>query len=202
VKLGISWVYSAVVESYGQTMTIVPGETACLRCLYPEPPKAGGLPTCETEGIINPIPAATASIAVAEAMKLLTGCGTPNPGLLHLDLWELRWTLIPVERRLDCPTCAEGRYEFLECSSGTVATTLCGRDAVQVRFSSSQQLDLSELAGRLEPTGDVQLNDHLLCFRPQGADIEIVLFPDGRAIVKGVRDVAAARSLYAKYIGL
>jgi adenylyltransferase/sulfurtransferase len=202
VKLGIPWIYSAVVESYGQTMTIVPGQTACLRCLYLDPPKPGALPTCETAGILNSIPAAIAAVAATEALKLLTGRGKPNTGLLHLDLWELRWTLIPVERRSDCPTCAEGRYEFLERSSATISTILCGRDAVQLRPSGSQRLDLRALAGRLEPAGNVRLNDYLLRFRPKSSDSEIVLFRDGRAIIKNVRDEAEARSLYARYIGL
>jgi adenylyltransferase/sulfurtransferase len=202
VKLSMPWVYSAVVESYGQTLTIVPEETACLRCLYLETPKPGALPTCETAGILNSIPAAIATVAATEALKLLTGRGKPNAGLLYLDLWELRWTLIPVERRSDCPTCAEGRYEFLERSSGTISTVLCGRDAVQLRPPGSQRLDLRALAGRLKPTGDVQFNDYLLRFRPKNSDSEIVLFHDGRAIIKNVRDEAEARSLYARYIGL
>ncbi len=202
VKLNVPWIYNAVVESYGQTMTIVPHKTACLRCLYPEPPQAGALPTCETAGVINPVPAAIAVIAATEALKLLVGRGKLNDGLLHLDLWEFRWKRLPLERRASCPTCVEGRFEFLESPSGAIATTLCGRDAVQLRFPSAQSLDLRALAERLRSAGTLKLNDYLLRFRPHSSNVELVLFPDGRAIVKNVRDEAEARSLYAKYVGL
>lgn len=202
VKLGIPWIYNAVVESYGQTMTIVPRKTACLRCLYPEPPQAGALPTCETVGVINPVSAAIAAIAAAEALKLIVGRGKLNDGLLHLDLWELHWKRLPAERRTGCPTCVESRFEFLESPPGAIVTTLCGRDAVQLRFPNAPALDLQALAQRLRAAGNLKLNDYLLRFRPHSSNAELVLFPDGRAIVKNVRDETEARSLYAKYIGL
>src|SRR5436305_1784347 len=72
VSRGIPWIYGAAVGSYGLTMPVIPGHTACLRCVYPEPP-SGVQPTCETAGIVNAIVSAIASFQVADALKILCG---------------------------------------------------------------------------------------------------------------------------------
>ncbi len=205
VKHGVPWVYGSVVEGYGQTMAIVPRRTACLRCLYPEPPPAGALPTCETVGLLATAPAAVASLAATQALRLLAGRSAIE-GLLYLDVWDATWKRLPVPRRPDCATCGRGRFEFLEGGSrSSRATVLCGRDAVQLRVadpSATGLLDLGALAGRLRPAGVVRANEHLVSFRPHGQSVELVVFRDGRAIVKGVRSEAEARGLYARYVGL
>lgn len=198
VKSRTPWIYSSAVESYGATMTIRPGETPCLRCLYPELPPPGTLPTCETSGLLSSIPSTIASIASAEALKLLVEGGTPNPGLLYINLWEGQWKTFSVKRRTDCPTCALGRFEYLNAQREARAAVLCGRDAVQIRPVKAP--DLAALASRLRSVGDVRLNAYLLQFRDRG--IEIVLFADGRAIIKGASDLSTARRVFAKYIGL
>ena len=82
VSRGIPWVYGAAVGSYGLTMPIIPGRTACLRCVYPDPP-AGAQPTCETAGVLNVIVSAVASLQAADALKILCGgahaCGRASP---------------------------------------------------------------------------------------------------------------------------
>src|SRR5215210_1911770 len=72
VKRGVAWVYGAAVGSYGVTLTIRPGVTPCLRCVFPEVPAAGAAPTCDTAGVIMPIISVVAAVQVAEALKLLT----------------------------------------------------------------------------------------------------------------------------------
>jgi len=96
-----------------------------------------------------------------------------------------------------CPACTEGRYEYAAAGAGPTAF-LCGRDAVQVRGQGTP-LDLARLAARLARVGAVTANEHLVRFHAPEADL--VVFRDGRAIVKNVRDTAEARSLYAKYVG-
>lgn len=200
VKHAIPWIYSAAVEGYGTSMTIRPRKTACLRCLFPTPPAAGTLPTCETSGVINSITGTIASIASAEALKLLVGTGTPNTGLLYIDLWENQWKLFPVRQRSECPACVLHRYDHLEAGEGAFTTALCGRNAVQLRLARPQQLDLSAIASRLRSAGAVRLSEHLLRFR--ASEGEMVLFPDGRAIIQGTADPTVARQFYAKYVGL
>ncbi len=196
VSRGIPWIYGAAVGSYGLTMTVVPGRTACLRCVYPEPP-SGVQPTCETAGVVNVIVSAVASLQVAEALKILCGAGMPQVGrITTIDVWTGQIRQVEVPRDSDCPACVQHHFPYLEESRRGPAT-LCGRNAVQVHERSA--VDLRELRLRLEPLGDVGGNELALRFRVAG--YEMTVFPDGRAIVKGTSDVGVARSLYARYVG-
>lgn len=201
-KAGIPWVYGAVVGGGGATMTIRPGITPCLRCLFETMPAPGTSPTCDTAGVALPAVAVIASIQCAEALKLLAG----RPELLHgglmqIDVWENRTVRIALDgllERGDCPVCHRREYAFLS-DPGQMATTLCGRGAVQVSPSRPVGLDLDALAERLRASGDVRRNAYLMTFR--SGDVEMTIFPDARCIIKGVADPGVARSLYARYIG-
>ena len=205
VKLGKPWIYSGVIASYGVSSTIIPGETPCFRCLFPEPPPPGTTPTCDTAGIVGPIVGMMGAFAVGEAMKLLTGQGKLNRGLLSIDLWQLTFDRLPIEaRQPDCPCCALHNFEFLDEAGerGSRAASLCGRNAVQVTVRPVPEIALAELAGRLQTAGAQEMveNDFLLRFRLDGYDW--TLFPDARAIIKGTDDLNVAKTLYARYIGV
>lgn len=201
VKLGVPWVYAAVIGSSGMTATVVPHETACLRCLFPDVPPPGAAPTCETAGILGPVVQVIAAITAAEGIKLLTGRGTLNRGLIAVDVWDHTYEQFEsAGRRPDCPACSLGQFEYLSAEIGSRTTTLCGRNAVQISVPGARPLDLAEMARRLEAVGQVRVNEYLL--RVQVDGYEITLFPDARAIIKGTGDEAVARSLYSKYIGL
>src|SRR5438876_1758888 len=73
VKLGKPWVYGGCIGSHGQTMTILPGQTPCLRCVFEAAPAPGEAGTCETAGVLSPIVNIIASYQAAEATKILTG---------------------------------------------------------------------------------------------------------------------------------
>jgi adenylyltransferase/sulfurtransferase len=200
VRAGTPWIYSAVVGSYGVSMTIRPHQTACLRCVFPKEPSPGTVATCDTAGVIGPIAGVIGSLAVAEAMKLLIGAEDRlRRGLLWIDVWNNTYQSTPIETPVPgCPTCDLGRYDFLE-ATGRQTATLCGRDAVQVRPRARAELRLDQLAERLASIGQVTANPYLLRLAVDG--YELSLFPDGRAIVKGTEDPAVARGLYARYIG-
>jgi adenylyltransferase/sulfurtransferase len=201
VKHNVPWIYAGAVGSYGMTMTIVPRETACLRCLFQREPPPGTVPTCDTAGIIAPIVNVMASIACAEAIKFLAGAGRRNAGLIHVDLWENSFESFAIARREDCVACGHGRFEYLEGTrAGTLTTFLCGRNAVQVNPGRGHTVDLPLLAERLRDLGKVSLNEYLL--RLSMDNYELTIFPDARAIVKGTDDVAIARSVYARYVGV
>ncbi len=202
VKHGIPWVYCGVVASYGMTMTIIPHQTPCLRCLFPDAPPPGVTPTCDTAGIANPIVTVVAGIAATEGLKLLVGSGELNRGVIHVDLWENTFDIFEGgPPRADCPTCGQGDYEFLERPSGAQAVSLCGRDAVQIRVPGARHVALVAVAERLREVGQVTaVNDYLIRFK--AGEIEITLFADARAIVKGTSDETVARSLYSKYVGV
>ncbi len=202
VKLGKPWVYGGVIGSYGMTMTIRPGETPCLRCLFPDPPPPGDAPTCDTAGVLGPAVAVVAAIEAAEAMKLALGAQDAlNPDLLSIDVWSLSFDRIRLgEPRPDCPACGQREFAFLDRAAPSQTTQLCGRDAVQVLVHPPARLSLPALAERLRAVGPVAFNAYLLRF--QAGPHEVTVFPDGRALIKGTTDPAEARSIYARYIGM
>ncbi len=198
VSRGIPWIYGAAVGSYGLTMPVIPGRTACLRCVYPAPP-AGVQPTCETAGILNAVVSAVASLQVADALKIL--CGRAEAVCARIttfDVWEggIRQIEAP-PRDPACPACGQGEFPYME-ESARAPATLCGRNAVQVH-ERARPLDLELLRARLAPLGEVHANEFALRFAVP--PYEMTIFADGRAIVKGTADTAVARTLYAKYLG-
>jgi len=198
VSRGIPWIYGAAVGSYGLVMPVIPGVTACLRCVYPEQPE-GAQPTCETAGVLNVIVSVIASLQAADALKILSGqAGRVQPRITTVDVWDggIRQIAAP-ERDPDCPTCGRRDFQYLE-RTRLPDVSLCGRNAVQVR-DRERTIDLVELAARLAPLGEVRANEYALRFLIP--PYEMTVFPDGRAIVKGTSDPGVARSLYSRYVG-
>jgi adenylyltransferase/sulfurtransferase len=171
-----------------------------LRCLFDREPAPGTLPTCDTAGVLAPVVNVVASLACAEAIKLIAGAGVRNAGLINVDLWDNTFESFAVARREDCPTCGKAQYEYLNGErEGAVTAYLCGRDAVQVNPGRGHTLDLTALSARLRGVGQVSLNQYLLKFSVE--QYELTIFPDARAIVKGTDDSTVARTVYAKYVG-
>lgn len=197
VKFNIPWIYTGMVGYTGLTMAVIPGRTACLRCLMESPPEAGKLPTCETVGVWAAAAQAVVAVALTEALKLLTGQKT-SYGLSELDFESGTWRKLQVQRRSDCPACGRDDFAFLEGRIGSQATRLCGRDMVHLSPQRELALDLSALAEQLESSFDVAVSSDLLRLRVPEA--EIYLFPDGRAFVKGTSDPGRARAIYNRYI--
>ena len=199
----IPWIYTGAIAAYGSSATFIPHQGACYRCIFDTMPAPGTGETCETVGVIGPVVGVIASFSAGEAIKLLAGIGKLNRGLVYFDLMENTWDQFQVQQRLDCPACVQGNYEFLHAQVGSWATSLCGRNAVQVMVSGRHQLDLKALAEKLRTSPDVRdirVNEYLLRFSVNG--YEISLFPDARAIIKGTEDVETAKSLYARFVGM
>jgi molybdopterin-synthase adenylyltransferase len=198
VKMGIPWIYGAVVASYATTLTILPGRTACLACVFPKAPR-GMHETCDTVGVIGPAVSWAAAIQVTEALKILLGREAELHGsLLAYDLWSNRFQQVKLARDSQCRVCVAHEFAYLE-QGGPTHTSLCGRNSVQIHQTESRALDLAALKTRLERFGPVRANEFLLqCFLDP---FELTVFPDGRAIVKGTQDPAVARGIYARYIG-
>lgn len=198
VQGGVPWIYAAAVASYGVTLNILPGKTACLACVFPEPP-AGTFETCETAGILNSAVNLVASIEATEALKLLVGAESAvRRTLLSFDVWRNeRAEVAAASPRLGCRTC--GERDFVHLAGKTRPhITLCGRNSVQIH-ERHRPVDFGEISARLQPHGAVRHNEYVLKFYHE--PYEMTLFPDGRAIIKGTSDTAVARSLYARYVG-
>lgn len=198
LKHKIPWVYGGAIAASGMTMNIIPGETPCFRCLQWSPASSSIVLTCDTAGVISPAPFIIGSLQTAEAMKILVGAKEINRDLIQIDVWRGKVSRLKIGRRADCPAC-RGEYEFLEAGFGTRTASLCGQNAVQVLNPEIISVSLEELAARLSPLGEVSYNEFMLRFVVDSR--EMVVFPDGRAIVKDTSDEALARGLYAKYIG-
>ena len=198
VKNSLPWIYAAAVGSYAVTMNILPGETACLACIFPDSPR-GAIETCETAGILNSAVNLVASIASTEAIKLLVGARAKlRRTLLSWDAWANEQAEVSAASpRPGCQACGEQNFVHL-AGEGRPHITLCGRNSVQIH-ERERPIDFAEISARLVPLGSVRHNDFVLKFWRD--PYEITLFPDGRAIVKGTTDTAIARSLYARYIG-
>jgi molybdopterin-synthase adenylyltransferase len=198
VAKAIPWIYAAAVGSYGVTLNILPGQTACLACIFPDPPK-GTFETCETAGILNSAVNLVASVAAAEALKFLVGArGALRKTLLSFDVWtNERAEVAAALPRPGCRACQERNFVHL-AGEGRPHITLCGRNSVQIH-ERQRPIDFSQLSLRLMPHGAVRHNDFVLKF--SHPPYEMTLFPDGRAIITGTTDTAVARSLYARYVG-
>jgi molybdopterin-synthase adenylyltransferase len=192
------WIYSAAIGAYAVTMNILPGETACLACIFPEPP-GGAVETCDTAGILNTAVNFAASIAVTETLKFLTGAiASMRRTLLSCDLWTNEWSEVSAAApRSDCEVCGRRDFRHLR-GEGRPHITLCGRNSVQIH-EHSRPVDLAALEARLRPHGEVRFNQLLLRFTR--GEHTLTVFADGRAIVQGTTDPALARSLYARFIG-
>jgi len=192
------WIYAAAVGAYAATMNILPGETACLACLFPKPP-AGPVETCDTAGILNTAVNLAASIQVTEALKYLTGArDAMRRTLLSWDLWQNeRSEISAAAPRPGCEVCGSRNFAHLR-GEGRPHITLCGRNSVQIH-EHHRPVDLAATAERLRPHGEVRQNGLLLQFR-RGPHT-LTLFGDGRALIQGTTDIALARTLYARFVG-
>lgn len=203
LKLGTPWVYGGCIGAEGQSMTILPGESPCLRCLMPEAPPPGAAPTCDSAGILGPIINVIASIEAMEALKILAGNrDAVSRALTVIDLWDNRVRQVKLEsllaQRDRCPACQGHEYPWLAGERGSHTAVLCGRNAVQLSFPNTS-LSLDEIEQKLAGLGRVTRNAFLLRFMVEG--YQLTIFPDGRAIIGGTEDIAQARTIYARYVG-
>jgi adenylyltransferase/sulfurtransferase len=198
VDAEIPWIYGAAVGSYGLKVAIIPGVTACLRCIYPEPP-GGAQPTCETEGVLAPITTTIAALQAADALKILAkGTQEIDARLTTIDVWsgKIRQLKAP-PRDPNCSCCVRHEFPYLD-GVNRAPISLCGRNAVQIH-ERRRPLDLVELATRLSAIAPVRSNEFAL--RVSLDPYEMTVFPDGRAIIKGTTDIGIARSVYARILG-
>jgi len=205
VKTGTPWIYGGAVGASGMSMTVRPGKTPCLRCLFPEPPPGGTLDTCETAGVLSPIVDTIGSLQAMEAIKLLAGREEALHGsLVQIDLWRHGWQSLSIAdaRDPDCPVCARRLFDALDGDrdEDAAVASLCGRNTIQVTPGRALSLDLAALESRLRQAGRTELTPYSLRLRLPG-DLTFLLFPDGRALLMGTEEARTARRIYAELLG-
>jgi adenylyltransferase/sulfurtransferase len=209
LETGIPWIFTGCTGSVGQVMPVFPNQSACLRCLMPSPPPPGATETCDTAGVLGPAVNVVASLQAAMALKILVGQSDQvDRKLSIIDVWSGTFRSVDISglrESANCPACQQGERLWLHGSQRSASTVLCGRNAVQITPPEKLQLSLPELASRLESAGAVTSNPFLVRLtiaRPTDDNpLELTIFPDGRAIIRGTSEPSVARSLYSRYIG-
>lgn len=199
VKHQVPWIYAGVIGAVGMTMNIIPGKTACFRCLMQTPPEPGTMPSCETVGVLNGAPGVIASIQAVETMRILTGHLPSVAVLIYVDLWAQEFRRLSIERHRGCPVCHGKGFDFLSGDRYSETFALCGRNAVQISLPQGLEFSLENLKNRLMAMGEVTDNGYFLSFKVEA--YELIIFPEGRTMIKGTTDESAARTLFAKYVG-
>lgn len=198
----IPWIYAAAVGATGLLMPVLPGETSCLRCIFEEPPPAGAAQTCDTAGVLGSTTATVGALAAAEALKIAAGrTDAVRRGLLQLDLWANEERGVEISTpRAECPCCGAREFPFLDARTSGATTSFCGRDAIQVRPADpARGFAWDDVRRRIMDS--VVAEDRGLLLRFHDDDLEVTLFRDGRAIVRGTVDPARARAVYARFVG-
>lgn len=115
VKYGIPWIFNGIVKGYSHTWFIEPGKTACLRCLFRDPPPMTTIATMAGVGVLNPTAGSTNSVAVAEVIKYFVGMGIRRRGIFEMDLinnstnTDMRGAMPDP----NCPCCKLRNFKFL-----------------------------------------------------------------------------------------
>ena len=199
------WIFTGCTGSTGQVMPVFPGRSGCLRCLIPDAPPPGSTETCDTAGVLGPAIGMIASLQAGIALRILSGHAEDVPLQLSIvDVWDATMRTMDVSAlRAEghCPACHKHERPFLDGSTASGSTVLCGRNAVQVSPAGKLSVSLEELAQRLESVGEVTSNPFLVRVLLQESGMEISIFPDGRAIIRGTEDSAVARAICSRYIG-
>ncbi|MFN9971563.1 MAG: ThiF family adenylyltransferase, partial [Phycisphaerae bacterium] len=185
--------------------------TACLRCVFPEPNAADHVETCDTVGVLGPAVAIAASLQAAEAIRVLATdaaalASSPPPSLTEFDLATSRFRTLDLRKlptpaaRAHCPCCGTRQFGFLSGSRTRPAASLCGSGAFQIHAAAPRTLALPALGSQLARLGPVQANEFFVRLHPRDG-VELTVFADARAIIRGVETESEARALYARYVG-
>ncbi len=196
VKNEKPWIYVGILSTYGNIMPIIPGKTACYRCLFPELPSRP-LPTCAIAGIMSYVPPLAASIAVSLATKILLDEDVDN-AIIYFDAKTLEFEKIKVLRREDCPACIKRSFIFLE--KRTRIERMCD-GAYYIVPPERVEIDLEEFANKLKSLG-VTPHRSPQFLRFFDGHYEISIFRSGRMVIKGVKDEKEAKNVYARYVGV
>ncbi len=209
VRERIPLVYGGVIATHAMCMAVVPKRGPCLRCIEPAPPKPGTVETCDTAGVLAAAVQIAASMQVSEVLRLLLG-EADGSWLIEQDVWDRTHRRIDMTAARDesCLCCGLGRYEFLDERSTPPSVVLCGRGAVQIAGCVGGTIDMGSLNDRLRAHGPTTHEDSVLrcTLLAERADdgagsLSLMVFPDGRALVRGTSDLVRARAVYARYVG-
>lgn len=202
VRAGKPLVFGAVAGSQGYAMAVLPGVTACLRCLLSQ--NTVPQPVRDT-GLYPPTVRVTSALQCSLAVQALVRRKPEKAwaGRLHvLDVWSVEMEAISVARRVGsdpCPVCVRGEFEWLSAEKPTGPQVIVDDDVVNILPERKAEVDLNVIRARLQRVQHVKANEYLVW--AQIGDVEMAVFRDGRMSVKGVGDWSEAVHLYERYLG-
>jgi adenylyltransferase/sulfurtransferase len=200
VQKNIPWIHGGCLGASGQVLSVIPGQTACFRCLLPDPPSRDSLETCDTAGVLGPAIGIIASFQAAEALKILSNNrGSVAGNLICIDSWNTSLRTVELARQANCPTCGKGLFPFLSGKIRSATTILCGKNAVQVQSQALPEEGLRRLAEKLKSVAEVTLNAYFM--RVSADPYRITVFASGRTIVEGTTEIGEAKKAIAQIIG-
>ena len=107
VAAGVPLVHAGVLGFRAQLLTVLPGRSACFRCVFEEAPPPGDVPSCEEAGVLGPVPVLAGALQAAEALRLLAGLPPAHANaILTIDTQAGRWRSVPLAQSPRCPVCA------------------------------------------------------------------------------------------------
>ncbi|MGB9841967.1 MAG: HesA/MoeB/ThiF family protein [Candidatus Bathyarchaeales archaeon] len=196
IKLGIPYVFGAAIGIEGNLSVFAPPETGCLECLLPNLSDKDLL-TCDTRGVLGATPGIIGTMQAMEAIKVLTGMGSPLKGkLLICDFNDMYFTTVETSKAANCPAC-QGALEPLAQHAKLV--WLCGRDTVNVNPKEPLKLNLNEVYEKVRQQFKVRLKSQLAIIFDYG-NLEVSLFNGGRMLIKNVTGEKMALEAYGEIL--
>ena len=204
VNFGIPFVTGAAVGVSGQAFTVLPKQSACYYCMFPEL-NEDTMPTCSIEGVHPSILSIVGGIEVAEAVKIITG---KKPSLsekiLHIDLENLDFNSTRTLRADECPICGTGKLEVIP-KEELILEELCGRNQGKRTYSITPtetfDLDVNGVTAIAKEKGFTVENQGTLGLSVRTNDLSVSFMKKGSAVVVGSKDEADAIILYKSLLG-
>lgn len=195
VKLGVPFVFGAAIGIEGNLSVFAPPETGCLECLLPNM-SDNDLMTCDTRGVIGTTPGIIGAMQAMEAIKVLTGMGSPLKGkLMVCDFNDMYFATVDTSKAANCPACHRS-LSPLERKEKLV--WLCGQNTVNINPDKPLKLNLDEVYKIVKQRFKVRLRSRLaIIFYYE--DLEISLFNGGRMLIKNVQNEKAALKALRAY---
>jgi len=194
--------YAGAVRGEVSAKAVIPGTTSCLRCMLPEPPSAGEIPTCAAEGVFPPLLGIAAALQIELAGRYLSGELDNSPDLLYsAQVHPWRITSIDVGGpKADCPACSLGRFDFLD--GGEVAADEACAGGRAERQLTNASLDMAQVAQRLQSSGTFDIKPGGFCVSAANKTSKFTIFKHGYVVAEGVDNPAVLDAFLAEYLGI
>lgn len=196
VKMKIPYVFGAAIGIEGNLSVFSPPDTPCLECVLPNL-SDNELLKCDTRGVIGVTPGIIGAMQAAEAIKVLTGIGTPlKSKLMICDFNDMSFTTVDIAKRANCPSCKG----TLPVELREKLVWLCGQNTANINPEKTLKLNLTQVCEVVQQRGfHVRVKSNLaLMFDYKG--LEVSLFNGGRMLIKNVKDEASALQAYREIL--